>query len=193
MIVKDNKIRTFVAILLPEHVKTRIYQITFSLRQIPIDIKWVDQENYHLTLKFFGNLTKNEIAKVDQVLTHLVFQEYHFFLTYGGWGLFPNQECPRVIWLGLGGDLSHLQDLWIKLENAFAKIGFPREDKTLHPHITLGRIRSSSNIKLFLKKMQDITLSKKMGSFTVKEIHLMESKLSSKGPLYTSLHSYPLR
>ncbi|NPV28283.1 MAG: RNA 2',3'-cyclic phosphodiesterase [Firmicutes bacterium] len=189
-----KKIRSFLAVLLPDDVKNQIYQHLNPICRLPLDIKWVEKENYHLTLKFFGSLTESEIRKISLFLTELTPQVDSFSLKYGGWGLFPNRRHPRVLWLGLGGDaLDALHNLWLKIENGLLNHGFPREEKSFHPHITLGRFRSPANIELLLIKMKGSPLSGEIGSFPVSELHLMESKLSPAGPSYSSLAAFPLR
>ncbi|MDH7578449.1 MAG: RNA 2',3'-cyclic phosphodiesterase [Bacillota bacterium] len=191
---EPKKIRSFLAILLPDDVKSQIYHYTSPLRRLPLDLKWVAKENYHLTLKFFGSLTKSQIDRVNLYLNELAPQVNSFFLNYGGWGLFPNQRHPRVLWVGLGGAaLNALQKLWLELENDLSKLGFPKEEKRFHPHITLGRFRSAANIELLFPIMEKSPLAKEMGSFPVADLHLMESKLGPTGPSYASLSAYPLR
>jgi len=189
---KEKKIRTFVAVLLPDAVKAKISEFVRPLRKLPADVKWVEEENFHLTLKFLGELTEAEVGKLDCLLAGLFTRENAFLLDYGGWGVFPSRENPRVLWIGLGGDIDYLQEIQGKVEDICADAGFPRDRKKFHPHITLGRIRSRGNLEVLLREAQNTLPSELQGSFLVERIYLMESKLSRSGPLYTPLNFYPL-
>lgn len=191
--LKPEKTRSFLAVLLSDVLKNRIYQVTESLRQLPLDMKWVEKENYHLTLKFFGFLTKSQLEQINLYLHELTPKLACFSLKFGGWGLFPNEKRPRVLWLGIDGDVDYLLQLHSQLENDLARLGFPPEEKRFHPHLTLGRLRSSSNIESLLKKVKESPLAQNIGSFPVAKLHLMESKLGPAGARYFVLSSYPFR
>lgn len=182
--------RTFIALLLPPQIKTKIALLVSSLSSLPINIKWVEEENYHLTLKFLGELPKPKIEEIEIALANILSKESPFSLNYGGWGIFPNRKKPRVIWLGLGGNIKKLQDLQKTLEQTCAACGLPKENKPFHPHITLGRIRSAENISLLLTQAQKILPEKAQETFIIEELHLMESRLSRSGPTYFPLHVY---
>ncbi len=189
---REGKIRTFVAILLPEAVKAKIAELVRPLRHLTVDVKWVEEENLHLTLKFLGEISRTEVEKLDALLAGLFARESAFLLDYGGWGVFPSKENPRVLWIGLGGDVDYLRRIQGKVEDICSCLGFPREKKNFHPHITLGRIRSHKNLELLLREAKNTLPTEYQGSFRVEEIYLMESKLSPQGPSYAPLNFYPL-
>ncbi len=189
----QKKTRSFLAILLPDAVKKTIHQVTSPFRLLPLDVKWVEERNYHLTLKFFGPITANEIQRLHHTLNQLTTHVEQFILSYGGFGVFPNLMRPRVVWLGLDGEVESLNRLYTKIEEKLFAAGFPREEKKFRPHLTLGRFRSNVNIDLFIKFVKENPVPDHIGNFDVVELHLMESKLTPAGPHYTSLAAYPLR
>lgn len=188
----SEKIRSFVAVLLPPELKRDIYQFTAPLQRLPLDIKWVEEKNYHLTMKFLGSCSAAEINKARTFLHDLTAGRKPFNLQCGEFMVFPNWHRPRVISLSLVGNTEKLQGLWYKIEKGFVSRGFEEEKrKIFNPHITLGRLRSKNSE---LKKM----LKGKACPFTgkdilVQEIYLMASKLTPKGPQYTVIKSFPFR
>lgn len=186
-------IRCFVAILLTDEAKSNIYRVTEPFRQFPLDVKWVERENYHLTLKFLGSLDPSRVEKADAILAGITREHDRFALSYGGLGMFPHPRRPRVLWLSLAGDVESLLALQLKLEKGLVAAGFLHEEKIFRPHLTLGRFRSTAHLDAFYNKYREIPVAKNIGTFPVPELHLMESKLTPAGPHYTSLASYPLR
>ena len=184
--------RSFIAVLLPPWIKRGIYQSTASLYQLPLDIRWVEEENYHLTLKFFGSLTHEEIQKAKRFLEAFTAAIKPFYMHCGELMVFPNWRRPRVLSLSLKGEIKLLQDLWHQLETGLASIGFPEEKrKRFNPHITLGRFRSGNDAleKMIRERAGHVPVEK----FLVQELYLMASKLTPKGPEYTALARYPFQ
>ncbi|MDO9533296.1 MAG: RNA 2',3'-cyclic phosphodiesterase, partial [Deltaproteobacteria bacterium] len=108
-----------------------------------------------------------------------------------GAGAFPSPNAPRVVWLGLGGDLVPLTQLFYRLEKAFAALGYPPEGRAFNPHLTLGRVKSPENrdkLARLLAKMPPLDWP----PFTVKELILFQSVLSPQGSKYTPLKVIPL-
>ncbi|MDD2359217.1 MAG: RNA 2',3'-cyclic phosphodiesterase [Syntrophaceticus schinkii] len=184
--------RSFIAVLLQPEIKRGIYQSTASLYQLPLDIKWVEEENYHFTLKFFGSLTQEEIEKVKTFLEAFTAAIKPFYLQCGELMVFPNWRSPRVLSLSLKGEIKILQGLWHNIETGLADIGFLEEKrKRFNPHITLGRFRSGNDAleKMIRERAGHIPDEK----FLVQELYLMASKLTPEGPEYTALARYPFQ
>lgn len=192
-----EKIRAFLAILLPEDVKKAIHlQFASRLKELPLDVKWVEEENYHLTLKFFGSLREKEIQRIHNIMEQVTPQIEQFTLSYEGLGVFPDLAHPRVIWLGLSGEVEKLKMVHAKIEKELSAAGFPREERGFQPHLTIGRFRSNSNLELFIEffnEVKEAAFSSQFRNIEVQELHLMKSILTPSGPRYSSLKSYPLR
>ncbi|HHV34976.1 MAG TPA: RNA 2',3'-cyclic phosphodiesterase [Syntrophomonadaceae bacterium] len=183
--------RSFIAVLLQPEIKRDIYQSTAPLHRLPINIKWVEEENYHLTLKFFGSLNSKEIQKVKTFLEAFTAMREPFYLQCGELMAFPNWRRPRVLCLSLEGDIEAVQDLRQKIETGLAEVGFPKDKrKRFHPHITLGRFRSGNDA---LKMISDNAGRFSDEKFLVQDLYLMASKLTPKGPEYTALARYPFQ
>ncbi len=184
--------RLFVAILLPEEVKKEIARRVRPLQVLPCRVKWVEEENYHLTLKFLGEVEEEAVQEISAALEALAPAHVPFSLSYGDWGVFPGRARPRVLWMGLKGDLPRLLALQAAVEDRLAALGYPREEKEFHPHITLGRVKSPEGAALLVAKMEEVLPRGEVGSFRVAEFHLMESRLSRAGPAYSPRGSYRL-
>jgi len=184
----SEQIRAFTAVLLQPELQQRITDCAGPLYKLPLDVKWVEKNNLHLTLKFFGSLSREDIQKAVTQLKIIAEQEKAFYLQCGELTALPNSSHPRVICLSLKGELDRLQLLWQRIENTLAAAGFPKEKREkFNPHITLGRFRSRGNWAV---------IAKNAGPFPddqilVDKIHMMASKLTPRGPIYSPLAVIP--
>lgn len=186
-------VRCFVAIDLPTDLKAELTSLITHLRTSAIGngVRWVRPDGIHLTLKFLGEVPRSRQAEIETATATTLsnLQTTPFELTAGGLGVFPKPDQPRVIWVGLGGDLSALARTQKQVEMALANIGFPPENRAFSPHLTLGRVMDVGHeqkleIGQFLKNYRvDAVLSR----FRVTEAVLMESDLQPSGAIYTPL------
>ncbi len=184
----ERKIRSFIAIQLPQELRLALRELAAPLQVLPLNIKWVPESNYHLTLKFLGDIAPDDLHGLTDHLQALTERD-SFSLSLGGWGMFPDRKHPGVIWVGLGGDLEALQRLWKSLDNCLQAGGYPG-DPRWHPHITLGRFRSRDSADSLIARLQQTPAFDHIGSFTVTGLDLMESRLSTSGPSYHPLSSF---
>lgn len=179
-------IRTFLAIELPKPIQKRLKEVQQELKESQADVRWVDPESIHLTLKFFGHIEEKEIESIRKAIEKPVQRTPIFSLKVKGMGGFPDLKNPRVLWIGLEEDGSLLSSLHKELENALEKIGFKPEDRPFHPHLTLGRVKSLRGKALLLGKM-DKYKGEFFGEFPVERVVLFKSDLRPTGPIYTPL------
>jgi 2'-5' RNA ligase len=179
-------IRAFIAIELPQPVKQELAQVSAGLaRQVPERaVRWVQPGKMHLTLRFLGETAVTQLPHIIQQLDDLATHHKTFNLHLNGLGCFPNRQRPRVIWAGLAGDEAALQSLKRDLDERLSPLGWPPEDKPFRAHLTLGRVNDGRQ----LTQMKWDTAVKPI-AFTVNEVHLIESHLTPKGPLYTVRHT----
>ena len=184
-------IRAFLAIELPEVLRAGLAQVQEELKRCRADVRWVAPGNIHLTLKFFGNVPDDEIGPLAQAARQVVAEAEPFQLQATRAGAFPSPNAPRVLWLGLGGDVVPLTRLFYGLEKAFAALGYPPEGRAFNPHLTLGRVKSPANrdkLARLLEKLPPVDWP----PFEVKELTLFQSVLSPQGSKYTPLQVIPL-
>jgi 2'-5' RNA ligase len=184
-------IRAFLAIEMPESLRPGLALVQGELKKSNADVRWVTPGNIHLTLKFFGNVPDDEIETLALAAREAAQSEEPFQLKATVAGAFPSPRAPRVVWLGLGGDVVPLTRLYHKLEKAFSGLGYQPEGRAFNPHLTLGRVKSPLNrdkLAGMLEKLPPLDWP----PFAVKELVLFQSVLSPKGSTYTPLKVIPL-
>ncbi len=183
-------IRSFLAIELPKPILRKIEEVQAELRSAHADVRWVSPEKIHLTLKFFGNIEESRIDSIFKSIEEPVRSTPPFSLKVRGVGAFPSMKSPRVIWLGLinGQSLTSLQR---QIETELEKIGFQPEDRPFHPHLTLGRMKSSRG-KDELGRRMEKHKEEEFGDFHVERVILFKSDLKPSGPIYTALRELRL-
>ncbi|MGI6435683.1 MAG: RNA 2',3'-cyclic phosphodiesterase [Syntrophomonadaceae bacterium] len=175
--------RAFIAIPVPEAVKEQVEKAKSQLLQVNPDIKWVEYNNYHLTLKFLGEINGQQVQKIGERLRQVGECSPPFYLAIRGMGFFPNRRKPRVAWIGMDGELNKAEFLAERIDAYLQDLGFEPE-KSHRLHLTLGRIRSERSMEALLAKVRQIEPSVSSGLFPVQAFYLMESRLSQIGPHY---------
>ncbi len=188
-------LRTFIAIVLPAEVREALNRYEHQLGAPETRyVKWVNPDGIHLTLKFLGNVEEARLPGLAEALSRAVTGISGFSLQTGVLGAFPSVRNPRVVWLGLDGDLDALQSLFQAVEEALSALGFPREGRPFAPHLTLGRVRETArrgDREELARTLADLSVESQF-SIMVEEIHVMKSELAPAGARYTSLYSIPL-
>jgi 2'-5' RNA ligase len=175
-------IRTFIAIkIIPEKKLTELFlHLHNSLKGE--EIKWVDINNLHLTLRFLGETNREQISETIKVLESIASHFNSFQIEIKGVGVFKNKMQPRVLFLSVVNNLI-LKKLADEIREKLNFIGFDEDEKTFNPHLTLGRIKYIENKDTFYVLANRFS-DEKIQSFTVSEITFYQSILSSAGPTY---------
>jgi len=188
----QEKIRTFVAIKISAEMEKELGRFLAELKKDRADVKWVNHESIHLTLKFLGNLTASQVESVIEVVQKASVEFSIFHLKADEKGAFPNLKRPKVFWVGLSqADDSTLLNLQSKMETELAEIGFEKEVRKFHPHLTIGRVRRFKNLDDITEKFMAYELAEI--EFEVKEILIMKSVLTPKGAVYSIQKAIPLK
>lgn len=178
--------RLFIAIELPGEIRQAIAGVQEELRKTGANAGWTRPEGVHLTLKFLGEVPENNVAGIPAALTGAVQGTGTLDLAVEGAGAFPNAKAPRVLWLGVTGDLEKLAKLQAAVEDAMAGLGFKREDRAFSPHLTLARIRFPKPRDDWQRKIENIR-GVKLGRFRADRVSLMKSELRPEGAVYTEI------
>jgi len=184
-------VRTFVAIEISQAAKSVIAELQNELRDADADVSWTRPENIHLTLKFLGEVSESLIAEVAKVCVTCAADSPPLALTLNGVGAFPDSRQPRVVWVGLEGDVDPLLQLQRELDEGLSRLGFERERKPFHAHLTMGRVKSMRNSRALMALAKDYQLPPT--SLSVSEIVLMQSQLHPAGSRYTRLANAALQ
>ncbi len=178
--------RCFIAIELPEAVKSALSGIEEELKKSKADVRWVKPDNIHLTLKFFGNIEEKNTEKIIEIMENICNQYAPFTIEIKGMGTFPNIKSPRVLWVGIEGN-DTLKTLQEEIENKMESIGFEREDRAFTAHLTLGRFRTSIEKEGLLKAVKLHEKDTFVGSINVQSLSLIRSDLHPEGARYTKI------
>jgi len=136
MMMKEN--RYFIAVPLPSHVKRMLFGWHERRRGQAAFRKWVYEQDYHITLKYLGSCDNIILQQVKTHLANLLEHE-SFRLTLSGIGTFGRLERPRILWAGVGGDLTALHSLQASVEASMHELGFAVEDRPYRPHVTIAK------------------------------------------------------
>jgi RNA 2',3'-cyclic 3'-phosphodiesterase len=184
-----SALRTFIALPAPPNVQQAIAEIQAKLKTVQADVKWEPQDKFHITLVFLGNVEQSKLELLSATLTKSVQKFPSFTITYESIGAFPKIQTPRVVWIGIKSDQTVL-DLQAMVGRLCGEFEFPMEDRTFHPHITLGRVKETRNVVRLTEAIKTITFEPI--EMHCSEIVLMKSELHSSGSIYTMLKSFPL-
>jgi len=185
-------IRSFIAIEIPHPLLQKIGEIQRSLKSSGADVKWVRPEGIHLTLKFLGSISGEELKKLSLAIEPIITAREPFELKIIGLGCFPSLRNPRVLWVGIDNGSQEVSALQESIEKSAIEAGFLPENRPFSPHLTLGRFRSSRN-KNFLTQAFENLKNEGVGNFWSTEVHLFKSELKPTGAVYTKLETYAMK
>ena len=183
-------IRAFIAIELPDPVKAAISGIQTAMHsgEHP-SVKWVNPEGVHLTLKFLGNIDPELTPDIGSAMSQAAAGLGPIRLQLSELGVFPNLRAPRVVWVGLEGDIPTLRTLHRQLENRMADLGFAPEGRAFSPHLTLGRVRQGATRADQQRLSQAINSAEldERVAFEATSVSLMRSTLTRAGAIYSRI------
>ena len=161
-----------------------IKQIQESLAFTGANLKPVETENIHLTLKFLGEIPQHKVDEVADLVKEISFEPFEFMVEEVG--VFPNLRRPRTIWAGITIGVSNVTKVFEELDEKLGKLGFERERRKFHPHLTICRVRSGKNRDQLVGELLRLA-NQEFGMIGVDRIVLKKSVLTPSGPIYTSL------
>jgi len=180
-----NRIRAFIAIELPEAIKSVLEDFITELSGGKRDYKWVAPENLHITMAFLGDVDYDSLIAIGKAMETAVEGISAFPARLGPIGTFPS-----VIWVGLDEGNRECEAIYKKLKPALLNAGFRLDDKRYHPHITIARSRSRMDFSE--KNAFECKILPQTNAFIIDGITLFESRLHPKGPEYSPLARVPL-
>ena len=153
-------------------------------------IKWVEEQNIHITLKFFGETDEKRIPGIVAVMEKIAAGTREFSLSLKKLGVFGSSYDPRVVWVGIE-PYQAVADLMKQLHQELKTVGFEPDRQNLVPHLTLGRIKFLNDKPLFQKTLEQYreTASREM---VIDSIILFESILRREGPEYRIIQAVDL-
>jgi 2'-5' RNA ligase len=194
--------RIFIGIDLDPESRGRILRFLEGVENFAPDARWVRPESLHITLKFIGEQTPEQVEAIAERLRRVKGGEFE--IRSGGYGFFPTAKAARVFWIGIHAG-PQLAELAGSIDVATAELGIPREDRPYSPHLTLARAGGRSGSPKWRKSdAANVTfaaLQKRLaamgeldfGTMTAHEFILYQSQLSPKGSKYTKLQRFSLQ
>jgi len=186
-----DDIRSFIAIEVPQELKSRMEEVQRELRRTEADVKWVRPDAIHLTLKFLGSIRQEDVERISQAVRPVIGLCQPFEVCIQGMGCFPNLRNPRVVWVGVDRGKESLASLKEQIEKRMTELSFPLEDRPFSPHLTLGRVRSLRG-KADLSQAVESRKGVEVGIFQAREVVLFRSELKPSGAVYTKLREFPM-
>ncbi len=175
--------RLFVAIALPEDLRTRLTR----LQQGVPAARWVDPDNLHLTLRFIGEADGGQARDLDAALTQV--RATRFEVTLAGIGRFGQGRKARALWVG-AAPAPELDRLQRRVEQAVRGAGFAPEGRKFKPHVTLARFKGDPGPRLHDYLAHHAAF--RAESFEAREFVLYSSLLAQAGAIHTLEAAYPL-
>jgi 2'-5' RNA ligase len=185
--------RTFIAIEFPHEIRARVAAHIGRLRQALPDVSasWNREDTLHLTLKFLGDVPVKKVEELSQAVAAATSQIESFTITVAGCGSFPARDKPNVLWIGIEEPSASLSRLHLKLEDNCSLVGFEREARAFHPHLTIARLRRPQGARELAELHRNLPFTSQ--TFTVSEIVGFRSELHPKGARHSALFRHPLR
>jgi len=178
--------RLFIGIKIPDEIKKEVEESVISdLRKKIREARIVPSENLHLTLKFIGETSENNIPSIEKIIDSSIETFLPVRATVRGAGIFPDEKNARVFWIGVDsqGTLKKLNNI---IETELEKAGISKKENRFKEHITIARFKSVPKIAS-LKEILERYKDEVFGVMDIIEIELIKSELKSSGPVYTTL------
>jgi 2'-5' RNA ligase len=193
--------RLFVALDIEDIIRNKISRFVEDVRELAPDARWVKPESLHVTLKFIGETSNEELEQSKSALSTI--DAGMIETNIRSYGFFPTAKAPRVFWIGIEAGPS-LPALAALVDEKLAAIRIPKEKYPYNPHLTLARGAGGSGSPLWRKvdspnrsfqPLQEKLMALaplEFGTMTSRDFFLYRSQLSPGGSIYTKLASFPL-
>ena len=184
-------LRTFLALPLDEEIVERLVDVQQSLASAGARVRWVDGENLHLTIKFLGDVTDEQLPEVCRVAEEVASQVEPFEFSVAQVTSVPPAGAMRMVWVGIDEQTGKLNRLHELLEASYAAMGFGKENRSFRPHLTLGRVKGGRNVKPLRAAVSEIA-DTEFGIASVNEMIVFSSQLTPDGPIYSPMTTVKL-
>ena len=183
--VMSEQIRSFLAFdLQNDTVLNRLSAVQKLLVETGADLKLVQPQNIHITVRFLGGVSPSMVEKVFEAMKKVQFTPFNIQLC--GLGVFPSLNYPRVVWAGMTDGVEQLKSIFSQIEPQIQALGFEPDAYGFSPHLTIARVRSGAN-KQRLAELVTKKADYDFGTIKADCLRLKKSQLSPKGPTYSTL------
>jgi len=183
-----ESIRSFLAFdMESDTVLNRLKAAQALLVQTGADLKLVEPQNIHITVRFLGDITPDTAEKVFEEMKKIQFTPFNVQIS--GLGVFPDLHYPRVVWAGMTEGADQLKNVFTQLEPRLQGLGFTPDPKGFSPHLTIARVRSGTN-KTQLAEFINKNANYDFGAIKAECLRLKKSDLTPKGPIYSTIKEF---
>ena len=183
-----ESIRSFLAFDLEnDTVLNRLKAAQALLVQTGADLKLVEPQNIHITVRFLGDITPDTAEKIFEEMKKTQFTPFNVQIS--GLGVFPDLRYPRVVWAGMTEGADQLKNIFSQLEPRLRGLGFTPDLKGFSPHLTIARVRSGTN-KAQLAEFVSKNANYDFGAIKAECLRLKKSDLTPKGPIYSTIKEF---
>ena len=194
VVPETENVRAFIAITPAVELAKKLKAAQGELQSTLPDnaVRWIKPEQLHITLKFLGNVPGVKLESVVAAANRACDGMKSFRLTLEGVGCFPNTKVPRVIWIGMGGELEFLETLQNRIKTEMGRFCECDERRGFRPHLTIGRVKVSGRAARKVGESVERMTIPPLGGWMVREVELVQSELLAEGPRYRKLTSIML-
>lgn len=185
-------IRSFLAFEQPDAIRAPIREVSAALVKSRLDVRWVKPESIHLTVVFLGSVSVENLAAMERPLEETCGRFGPFQVWLKGLGCFPSGRNPRVLWVGLEGDIERMGRFRDEVQARVAPFGVREEKRPFRPHLTLGRFNRPPRGDRELERILEGYGTLSTPACVLGELVLFKSELRRGGAVYTRLKSWPL-
>ena len=182
----DN-VRAFIALPLEPALAAEIRKVQERLNALGGAVRWISPEQLHLTLRFLGNVAANRLDDLAAALRRACARAAPIRLALEGAGCFPNMKSPRVIWIGIQGDLAPLRALQEQIAQETKPFGDHSDERAFQPHLSIGRVKAFGMEGRKVAQAIERATVPELGEWTVHHVLLVRSKLTPDGARYSTL------
>jgi RNA 2',3'-cyclic 3'-phosphodiesterase len=180
--------RGFIAVEVP--VNEKILNFLDELSKLPTNIKLVEPENIHITMKFLGETNQDHIDDIHQIMQSAIDNIQPWTIRLQGTGVFPNKNYIKIIWIGIEhiGPLSEISSF---LNHACTDLGYKKEKRGFKAHLTIGRAKNAvgkDQLLAIIDRYHDTVFD----DILIDRILLKKSTLTPTGPIYETLSTVRL-
>ena len=161
-----------------------LVEVQRRLEKTGADLKCVERENIHITLRFIGEVRDGLVGELQRLVSSMAFEPFR--VEFRGLGVFPSLRRPRVVWVGMSDGVEELNGIFRRLEPELVGMGFRAESRGFSPHVTLARVRSGRNRQRIVEAVTAHS-DEVFGELEVEHIRLKKSVLTPRGPVYSTV------
>jgi RNA 2',3'-cyclic 3'-phosphodiesterase len=183
--------RVFTAFDLPPDMNQSLFDRAQDIARGEDGLKCTAQKNIHVTLHFFAALWADDVERLIGAATACAKVQSCFFVKVAGIGVFPNMQSPRILWAGIEQGKDEIIKIKQALDQKLLPLGLPIDKRSFVPHLTIGRVKACKDVSRFQERIT-ANAHFSLPEVEMRELNVIQSTLTPKGPVYETLARCPL-